>query len=484
MLFSSFGQMIWVLVQVVATYTAYFVWHTYNSYEKYMGGKRLNRNNSSCPSNRQPPDIKDAETNRQKVRDNSRYSENFDDCELLHHLDDVKVVKRENTRFRELMKRSATLKPAAFRSKGSLSNQKAVELDMDHIYISFRDFLWAYASIGHFSYLLWLKLTRWLLIKQYLVKKGWMKMKPVDYAELAGKLCLEQSQAIHYYARTQPGSALGDIAGFFFTDFPYFDSDCKYQTAKLFAVDIDLKTKKMVKAKLDSDNLTAKQAVILLWYNTIGAQHVKLHALANWGVNFDERIKEKEPFFYRNSLVTTMYNFFGKSLFHGYMKGWESDGLLHKGWDLNGWVQSVNEGIKANIWQHAQIVELVPHSRFVNFVVKVRAIFINEFAKHKSSFPGVHGEAMFVGTILHSLDHTIMDWNMEDPLWLDVDDPRFGALAKLGRIVKMGFVQDVPGLYFHKRFKGSGHPFYESVYAKAAKIDKELADHMDTCIVK
>merc|ERR1719354_854844 len=65
-----------------------------------------------------------------------------------------------------------------------------------------------------------------------------------------------------------------------------------------------------------------------------------------------------------------------------------------------------------------------------------------------------------------------MDWNLEDPLWLDVDDPEFHHMAELGRIVKMGFVKDVPGLYFHKRFKGSGHPFYDIIYEKAAKINK------------
>ena len=77
-----------------------------------------------------------------------------------------------------------------------------------------------------------------------------------------------------------------------------------------------------------------------------------------------------------------------------------------------------------------------------------------------------------------------MEWNLVDPLWLDVNDPRFGKMAELGRIVRVGFVEDVPLLYFHKRFKGSGHPFYEAVYEKAAKIDKKFADHMDTCIVK
>ena len=57
-------------------------------------------------------------------------------------------------------------------------------------------------------------------------------------------------------------------------------------------------------------------------------------------------------------------------------------------------------------------------------------------------------------------------------------------MAEMGRIVRAGFVQDIPLVYFEKRFKGSKHPFYKSVYEKAAKIDKKLADNMDTCIVK
>ena len=60
----------------------------------------------------------------------------------------------------------------------------------------------------------------------------------------------------------------------------------------------------------------------------------------------------------------------------------------------------------------------------------------------------------------------------------------FGRMAEVGWIVKVGFVQDVPGLLFEKRFKGSKHPFYESGYRKAEKIDKYMADNMDTCIIK
>ena len=56
-------------------------------------------------------------------------------------------------------------------------------------------------------------------------------------------------------------------------------------------------------------------------------------------------------------------------------------------------------------------------------------------------------------------------------------------MTELGCIVRVGFVEDVPLLYFHERFKGSSHPFYEAVYEKAAKIDKKFADQMNTYII-
>ena len=245
---------------------------------------------------------------------------------------------------------------------------------------------------------------------------------------------------------------------------------------------------------------------------SFAAQHVKLHAMANWGVNVDEALADVNPFFRQSSVVTVLYNYFGYTSFNGFFETWAKEGLVSPGWmkPEKPLVQAFNHGIKANVWQHSQIVELVKYSEFVNFVVQVRAIFTAEFQKHKDLFPGTDGEAseskwvynlfethirslsnnsllllsVFVGTVLHSLDHCLMDWNLKDPLWLDVDDPRFGKMAEVGRVVKVGFVSDVPGLYFHKRFKGSGHPFYEAVYKKAAKINKKLADNMDTCIIK
>jgi len=353
------------------------------------------------------------------------------------------------------------------------------------VYIRFIDFLWGFIFIGPMSYFLWKKGTLILSIRQYLAKKGWIKVPECDVDALIATLVLEQSQVIHYFAKTKKGSELGNVAGFFFSDFPYVDNDLNYCVADLFAVDIDLDTKRFVKAKLDDTDLTANETLILLWFNTIAAQHVKLHAMANWGINQNESLKETNPFLQQNGVVTAMYNFFGYSTFSNFLKIWENQGLLSEGWsEKNCLIKCFNHGIREGVGQHGNIVELVKYSRFVNFSVKVRSIFMNEFAKHKHLFPGIDGEAFFVGTVLHSLDHTLMEWNMIDPLWLDIEDKKFGKMAELGRIVRVGFVEDVPCLYFNKRFSGSKHPFYRRVYEKAAKIDKDLADNMDTCIIK
>ena len=57
-------------------------------------------------------------------------------------------------------------------------------------------------------------------------------------------------------------------------------------------------------------------------------------------------------------------------------------------------------------------------------------------------------------------------------------------MAEMVRLIRSGFVADIPGVYFEKRFKGSKHPFYLAFYQKAAKVNQDFADHMDTCIVK
>lgn len=63
---------------------------------------------------------------------------------------------------------------------------------------------------------------------------------------------------------------------------------------------------------------------------------------------------------------------------------------------------------------------------------------------------------------------------------LDVDDPRFGNMAQISRIVKVGLVKDVPLLHFQSVSRGLGILSTKLFL----RIGKEPADNMDTCIMK
>merc|ERR1711953_1215782 len=55
--------------------------------------------------------------------------------------------------------------------------------------------------------------------------------------------------------------------------------------------------------------------------------------------------------------------------------------------------------------EHKKVRELMPYSRFVQFVVQTRNFFMNEFAQCQADFPGIDGEALYLMSVFHSCDH-------------------------------------------------------------------------------
>jgi len=370
---------------------------------------------------------------------------------------------------------------------------------MDHMYLSFQQLLWAYTFVGLASY--WKAITGIgkLYVRKLLLQLGWIEMEPFDAREVVAKLVLEQSQVIQYKSLTRHDD--GAYAAFHFVNFPYIDNDAEFKVAKMLSVTINVDTMRMEDCNMDGTLLFPSQALILLFFNTIGAQHVKIHAVGSWSVSSNHadastygydygkgqrQAKLEKASLRRNSTVTAMYNHAGYVGFMGFLDGgqWERLGLLSQGWNSKPLKAVFDYSIQQKIVEHLSVSNLVPYSEMVRFVVKVRSIFYREFAKHKHHFPGIHCEALFAGTVLHSVDHALAEWNLKDPLWLDVSDPKFGKMAELGRIVRVGFIENIDGLYFRRKFKGSGHEFFESVYAKAAKINRKFADELDTCICR
>ena len=128
--------------------------------------------------------------------------------------------------------------------------------------------------------------------------------------------------AIYYYAKSK------DRVRFCFPDFPIINNLGKFESKDLLVIDVNLDTKRMKTAKLDGQELTASQTIILLFFYTISANHVKIHSLANWGVNVEPEQEVNDPFHARNSLITTMYNYMGYSGFTQLFPLWKSLGLL------------------------------------------------------------------------------------------------------------------------------------------------------------
>ena len=169
-------------------------------YEKEFGGKRLSRHHCKSPTSYklEPPDVRNWQSNQQQVLENSKlHPTNFASCDFLQDLEKV----------------SHDRLPYAPRNS---DKPKADALNMDHIYVNYFQLLWAFTFVGPCSYLLWKKGVTLLRLRVFFAKIGLVKKKPVDLEALVGKLLFEQSQAIHYFAKTKKDSKLGNVAGFFF----------------------------------------------------------------------------------------------------------------------------------------------------------------------------------------------------------------------------------------------------------------------------
>ena len=268
-------------------------------------------------------------------------------------------------------------------------------LNMDHQYLPFLSYLWGVIFVGHNAAFLWVTGVIKLKIRDTLHKWGWIELKLFDPPSLAAKLILEMSLAVHYVGKRKEGDK--EIGGFFFPDFPIVNPDGSFAVAELLSVELDLTNKCMIWAKLDDRDLTADEAVILLFYYIISANHVKLHSLANWAINMEPEQVKKNPFPAQNSLVTSIYNYFGYTAFTTFFSTWQSMGVLSKDWDHESWLDTVNLGIDNNIFIHPHVKEIAQYSNFVDFHVKLRPYFLKEFGKVKRNyFPGMSIMSFFL----------------------------------------------------------------------------------------
>lgn len=87
--------------------------------------------------------------------------------------------------------------------------------------------------------------------------------------------------------------------------------------------------------------------------------------------------------------------------------------------DLSNFQEMVDHVLDQGVPRHGNVSLLVKYSPTVKFVSRMRTFFLQEFAKHKKDFPGIDGEALFMNTVMHSLDHGLLGMINRDILWVD-----------------------------------------------------------------
>eukprot|EP00035_Acanthoeca_spectabilis_P014446 m.276285 g.276285 ORF g.276285 m.276285 type:complete len:221 (-) comp16141_c0_seq2:132-794(-) len=208
--------------------------------------------------------------------------------------------------------------------------------------------------------------------------------------------------------------------------------------------------------------------------------HGVVHAYANWGVNVEPEV---DSFVRRMGILTVVYNHLGFAIFRETAWLFYPLGLV-KHFYRTSIVQLLHLGMKNKVRSHHDLALLDQHSKLVHFVLRLRPVFISEFVKEKDAmFPGIDGEALFIGTVIHALDHATFERALADALWLDTTHPRFGEMARLCAVLRVGFLEELPCLLTKIKLC-DGPRFYRRIFDAAMLIDGQLAGDLDACIAR
>ena len=381
----------------------------------------------------------------------------------------------------------------------SADAETAPALEMDHVHLSFGQYLWGAHFVTIPSILLLLIGSARLLFALALKRVGLLRTPPAHQLEsMACDLILESSLSIQVQARRRDEHG-DEIGTFVWSPFPMMvDTDdgevrpsgrgdemledsgrTTKSHATLFSVDVNLTRRTISKATLNEALLPLTDLVALLCHAIAADQHPKVHAYANWGIDPSDRVCH--PYLRRMSVCTTLYNHFGLS-----NAPWIMGLVLRSKGAERELLRVFEDSLTRPPPSHAEVRQLVRHSRLVRFIVELRGPFMRVFAEQRSAFPESYSaEAYFLGTVVHSLDHFNYVRHV-DP-WVLVAmrvSPALETLRRMQCVVRYMLSDDLPGILFATTFRDAPMAFHKQVYSTGRRIDPQLAAQMQTCIVK
>jgi len=387
----------------------------------------------------------------------------------------------------------------------SLNQTTSLPKDWDHQYMSLCDFIWArifvflplmfHMFFGSFPG----SLTSSQGMLRYCVKSllgrcGFLKMQ-FNYKECFAAVFLNTScilfathesvaevSQITRNNLVNPGSDLRKpVLSFHFTHLLSLTSkgngDQQEHKYGSFKGTIDMTIQTLIVATYDNEEVSPVDALLLLFFNIVYPLHTKVHAYSNWSVNFDA----SDWCLHRMSLIAAYYNHLGCHGF-GNLQGFlNSIGIIRSTQAMHIFLSA--DPMPFNVPPHGFLVQLCPLCPHVHFVAKVRDFFLSEIRNHKDDFVGIDPEALFIGSVIHSLDHANIGTYLDD-FAINYRDNNFRPMWEIASLARTCFnsrntialpINDVC-------FKTSPHPFFRRVYEFAKTIDTDLANELEYAI--
>lgn len=214
---------------------------------------------------------------------------------------------------------------------------------------------------------------------------------------------------------------------------------------------------------------------MMVWHG-----HAWWHTFAMWNTN----LSHPDAFIAHMSVLSIFYNYMG-----GDGGARRLTSLLQPEKPIT--VDSL--AFQAPMLSLVHAAELVPYSRFVAFIVRTYAIHNQLLTEPEfsSAFPSIDHDAMFVDTVLHSLDHWMLHELFDQPctraLWEVQPTKQIGDVKwdLLGKATSFAYtVSDDHPRIENIYIRQSPHPFHQRFYKEVSSVDPELAWHMQACMAK
>jgi len=361
------------------------------------------------------------------------------------------------------------------------TNTGAAQLNMDHVHVSLPQNLWFSLRIGLAAFCIgvwgWIQLR----VAQRLVSWGWIAEPSIQTMhQMAFQLTVNN---LATGMQTMGCDAAGEEIADFQFDLPtYSDSPdgkrINFREQSTMKVCLNLTQKRVAQASLDDIELSLADTVVLLAYNVSMIQHPRIHAYANWGL--DPSSPDQDPYLRKMAVITVCYNHMGFDYSPTLMSRLVSE---RAGTAVR---QALVASLKRGVPEHGRVRRLMPHSKHINFIVRVREVFQQAFEKFRKDMPAtVSCEALFLGTILHSLDHDAFNDALDRRAFVALKpSAKYQTMHDTQLVVRFMIGDDIPTVAVPKYYKDSKMDFHRYVYAKARLINVDLANQMQSCIVK